>query len=129
MTCIELLAKQHPEDLSETELCGARYCPHHYGYALQPSNCFGSGSNFQCKKCWEREIITMTKDQAIHFMLHNSLVKVRHELFDCSEYLYSKGDGVIYDEAGYVFEDFSTHCDGMRLRTEPVWLTGWSVLE
>lgn len=69
----------------------------------------------------------MTKDLAIHYMFHNPHCHVRHNLFSSDEYLYSKGDGIIYDEAGNVFEDFDSHCAGMRLRWEEVWLTGWHV--
>lgn len=70
----------------------------------------------------------MTKDQAIHYMLHHPRCHVSHPLFDSHEYLYSKGDGVIYDECGYVFENFTGHNDGMRDRCEPVWLSGWKVI-
>ena len=70
----------------------------------------------------------MTKDMAIHYMLHNPNCHVWHPLFADGEYLYSKGDGIIYDEVGNVFEDFESHCAGMRLRWEDVWLTGWRVI-
>lgn len=70
----------------------------------------------------------MTKDQAIHYMLHNPHCHVRHQLFAEDEWLYSRGDGIIYDEVGNVFEDFTSHCAGMRFRHEPVWLTGWTVV-
>lgn len=70
----------------------------------------------------------MTKDQAIHYMLHNPHCHVWHPLFTQEEYLYSKGDGIIYDEVGNVFEDFESHCAGMRLRWDEVWLTGWRVI-
>lgn len=69
----------------------------------------------------------MTKDQAIHYMLHTPYCKVTHRLFAPGEYLYSKGDGIIYDEAGYVFEDFASSRDGMRIRSDSFWNADWSV--
>jgi hypothetical protein len=74
----------------------------------------------------------MTKDQAIDYMLQNPYRKVTHRLFSSDEYLYSRGDGIIYDEADYVFEDFwsdgpAARC-GMRIRSEEFWLTGWRAL-
>lgn len=56
MTCIERLTVEHPEELNDHAPGGADCCPHHYGYAEQPCSCFGSGSNWQCKKCWNRKV-------------------------------------------------------------------------
>jgi hypothetical protein len=73
----------------------------------------------------------MTKEQAINYMLHNPYHKITHRLFAQDEYLYSKGDGIIYDEAGYVFEDFEIgdpvpRC-GMRIRNDDFWWKDWSI--
>lgn len=71
----------------------------------------------------------MTKDQAIHYMLNNPNCHVWHPLFSPNEFLFAKEDGIIYDECGYVFEDFEENSSraGMRLRWEDVWLSGWRV--
>jgi hypothetical protein len=72
----------------------------------------------------------MTKEQAINYMLHQPYHKITHRLFAHDEYIYSKGDGIIYDENGYVFEDFEVarvpRC-GMRIRNEDYWWEGWSI--
>ena len=73
----------------------------------------------------------MTKDQAIYFVLHHPYAKITHRLFASDEYLYSNGDSIIYDENGYVFEDFysdgpAARC-GMRIRNEDFWWEGWYV--
>lgn len=70
----------------------------------------------------------MTKDMAIQYMMQNPNCHVWHPLFVDGEYLYSKGDGIIYDEVGNIFEDFDSNCAGMRLRWEEAWLTGWRVI-
>ena len=69
----------------------------------------------------------MTNQEAIKVMLDNPYTKITHRLFASDEYIYSKGDRVIYDENGYVFEDWYSHCDGMRIRTEDFWQEGWSI--
>lgn len=73
----------------------------------------------------------MTKEQAIYFMLHNPMCKMTHTLFAPDEYVYSKGDGIIYEENGYVFEDFGSDIssvNGMRMRTGDNWMEGWRVI-
>mgnify|MGYP003295212763 FL=1 len=69
----------------------------------------------------------MSNQEAIKVMLDNPYKKITHTLFAPDEYIYSKGDGVIYDENGYVFEDWHSHCNGMRIRTEGYWQEGWSI--
>lgn len=68
----------------------------------------------------------MTRQEAIKFMLDNPMRRIKHCLFSPDEYLYSYG-GIIYDENGYVFEDWHSHCDGMRIRTDRWWQEGWYV--
>ena len=43
----------------------------------------------------------MTQQEAIKVMLDNPYKKITHALFAPDEYIYSKGDRVIYDENGY----------------------------
>lgn len=71
----------------------------------------------------------MTQQEAIKVMLDNPYKKITHTLFAPDEYIYSKGGSVIYDENGYVFEDWESHCAGMRIRKEGYWETGWSIKE
>lgn len=40
----------------------------------------------------------MTEQEAIKVMLDNPYKKIKHRLFSSDEYIYSKGDKVIYDE-------------------------------
>lgn len=70
----------------------------------------------------------MTRDEMIEFIRKNPNVKITHESFNKDEYLYYLC-GVIYDENGYVFEDFvpcSFRC-GLRIRIGDCWETGWSL--
>jgi hypothetical protein len=71
----------------------------------------------------------MTNQEVIAVMLNNPYKKFTHTLFAPDEYIYSKSNGIIYDENGYVFEDWYSHCDGMRIRTEGYWQEGWSIKE
>lgn len=58
-------------------------------------------------------------------------IKFTHILFDDHEYLERRSDGCIYDENGYLFEDFG--CDncwnGMRIRQGGAWEKGWSIIQ
>lgn len=70
----------------------------------------------------------MTREVMIVFIEENPNVKIVHTLFDSNEYLYQKEDGKIYDENGYLFEDwYSDDKNGIRLRTGGIWEDGWSV--
>ena len=55
MTCVELLAKEHPEDIDPTS-GEIEHCPFYYGYADRPVHCPQTNSSL-CKSCWEREVI------------------------------------------------------------------------
>lgn len=70
----------------------------------------------------------MTRTEMIGFLRENPFVKVTHKLFMKDEYLYSKGDGCIYEEHDYLFEDWSSErSNGMRMRSGGAWETGWSL--
>lgn len=70
----------------------------------------------------------MTRDEMIVYMHNNPNVKITHRLFDSDEYIYQKEDGRVYDENGYLFEDWkSDYRDGIRMRNDGAWLTGWSI--
>lgn len=74
---------------------------------------------------------TMSRDEMIQFIKANPIVKITHTLFDEFEYIYSAQDGNVYDENGYLFEDwYSFGCsrrDGIRERVGGRWETGWSI--
>lgn len=73
----------------------------------------------------------MTKDTMIVFMNENPNVKITHDLFSEDEYIYQKEDGKVYDENGYLFEDWYSDYihDGLRMRTNKCWENGWRVKE
>ena len=66
-----------------------------------------------------------SRDIAISYLTESNK-KITHILFSSDEYIYNK-NGKIYDEAGYVFEDWITdgYHNGIRIRTEQCWDTGW----
>lgn len=70
----------------------------------------------------------MTRDEIIKFMEENPNVRITHTSFDSDEYLYQKEDGNVYDEKGYLFEDwYSNRSNGLRMRSGGNWEDGWSV--
>lgn len=70
----------------------------------------------------------MTREAMIVFMQENPNVKITHFLFDSNEYIYQKEDGDIYDECGYIFEDWHSNIHiGLRMRTGGNWDDGWTV--
>ena len=72
----------------------------------------------------------MTRTEMIGFTRENPLVKITHTLFSKGEYIYSNGDGNIYEEHDYLFEDFtSERHNGLRMRSGGAWETGWSLYE
>lgn len=74
----------------------------------------------------------MTRDEMIAFIKSNPGVKITHRFFSSNEYIYSKNNRDVYDELGYLFEDWyspNSH-NGIRIRNghENIqWETGWSV--
>ncbi len=74
----------------------------------------------------------MSRSDVIVFMQENPNVKIKHILFSDGEYIYQKEDGKIYDENGYLFEDWYSdgvgQHNGLRLRNSGEWSTGWTVI-
>ncbi len=72
----------------------------------------------------------MTRDQMMDFIMKNPNKKISHKLFSNDEYILSKGDGRIYDENDYLFEDFTTpRHNGLRSRYGGLWDYDWYVKE
>lgn len=77
----------------------------------------------------------MTRAEMIRFIVSNPNVHITHTLFDPSEYIYLGNDGNIYDENGYLFENWDSPFDkwsgwnGIRMRDGAEWQTGWRVKE
>lgn len=76
----------------------------------------------------------MNRVTAINFMLENPYVHITHVLFDENEYIFATEDGDIYDENGYLFEDWAAFSNGggrngLRARTGKEWQTGWRIKE
>ena len=73
----------------------------------------------------------ITRNEAIAFMKANPYVRISHQLFEPNEYIYSAKDGCVYDENGYLFENWEpgSHAhDGIRLRVGGAWENGWRVI-
>ena len=88
-----------------------------------------------CNKCALRMIGTMTRSDMINFIKTHHNIHITHDLFDADEYIYSDIDGLIWDEHGYLFEDWSSVADrwsganGIRMRTGGKWENGWHIKE
>ena len=68
----------------------------------------------------------MSRDEMIKYMAENPSIKITHRLFDSNEFIYQNEDGRIYDENGYLFEDWeSEYHNGIRMRTGKSWEHGW----
>lgn len=66
----------------------------------------------------------------IIFIKENHYVEITHFLFDEDEYIYSDGDGIVWDEHGYLFENWYDRwygANGIRLRHGGQWEDGWRV--
>ena len=74
-------------------------------------------------------------DEMIEFIRKNPFVHIIHFLFDKDEYIYSSEDGLVYDEQGYLFEDWNSVTNmwsghnGIRMRSGKQWEYGWSIKE
>ena len=79
--------------------------------------------------------IGMSRDEMIEFIRKNPFVHIIHFLFDKDEYIYSSEDGLVYDEQGYLFEDWDSVTNmcsghnGIRMRSGKQWENGWSIKE
>lgn len=75
----------------------------------------------------------MDRDTMIKFMEENLGVKITHELFGNDEFIYQKDNGCVYDENGYLFEDWYSsglgRHDGIRMRKGGNWEDGWKEIE
>ena len=72
----------------------------------------------------------MTRTEMIGFIRENPFVKVKHKLFMEGECLYSNGDGNVYEEHGYLFEDWkSEQYNRLRMRSGGAWENGWTFYE
>ena len=71
----------------------------------------------------------MTREDMIIFIKENPNVKITHFLFSSYEYIYLKEDGKVYDESGYLFEDWRSNIisNGLRSRKGGNWDDGWEV--
>jgi hypothetical protein len=68
----------------------------------------------------------------IAYIKANPYHQISHNLFDADEYIYYGYDGYVYDENGYLFEDWDnatkwTGHNGIRLRDGKEWENGWYV--
>ena len=85
-------------------------------------------------KFWEGKVV-MTRDEMIEFIAENPYIHITHDLFDVDEYIYSDIDGLVWDENGYLFENWDSITDmwsganGLRMRTGGKWETGWHIKE
>ena len=76
--------------------------------------------------------MNMTRDQMIALIQNNHNVHITHTLFSDNEYIFSAENGNVYDENGYLFEDWYspnnvTGWNGIRERTGGRWEDGWSI--
>lgn len=74
----------------------------------------------------------MTRNEMIEFIKENPYVHISHPLFMEYEYIYSGSDEIIYDEYGYIFEDWYSSNDirgrnGIRERIGNQWENGWYI--
>lgn len=71
----------------------------------------------------------MTRNQMINYILDNQYVPITHILFSEDEFIYAARDGKVYDENGYLFEDWYSdgiaRHDGIRERSGGSWEMGW----
>lgn len=71
----------------------------------------------------------MSREEIIQFMNDNHNVKISHSLFSSDEFLVMRDDGNVYDENGYLFEDWEGDHNGLRMRTGGSWKTDWFVVK
>lgn len=71
----------------------------------------------------------LTRTEMMAMLTSRPNIKVSHRLFDDNEYLYMGPDGKVYDENGYLFEDWDTPIhNGVRMRDGGVWDKDWFIL-
>ena len=73
----------------------------------------------------------LTRAEMIELIKRHPHVLFAHRFFSQGEYIYSDETGVVYDENGYLFEDWHSEgpgChDGIRRRTGGPWERGWQI--
>lgn len=72
----------------------------------------------------------MSYEEMIAFIHAHPYVAISHTLFDDCEYIYLSKDGRVYDENGYLFEDWEWHPfarNGLRIRDDGIWKSGWYI--
>ena len=75
----------------------------------------------------------MTRTEMIAFIKENPYVHITHNLFSADEYIYADIDGLVWDENGYLFENWDSVTDvwsgnnGIRMRTGGKWEDGWYI--
>ena len=71
-----------------------------------------------------------TRQNMINDMMVNPYVRYTHPNFSSDEYIYTKEDGRIFTEEGYLFEDWTSEGpgkhNGMRMRAGGSWEDGWT---
>lgn len=72
----------------------------------------------------------MTQGEMIEYIRSHPYELISHVLFDDDEYVYLAKDGKVYDENGYLFEDWEWKPfarNGLRIRDFGPWKSGWFV--
>jgi len=75
----------------------------------------------------------MTLSEMIAYIKANPYHQISHSLFADDEYIYYGYEGYVYDENGYLFEDWESTTNkwighnGIRLRDGKEWQDGWYV--
>lgn len=65
----------------------------------------------------------------IAVLTSNPGAKISHRYFSKNEYIYLGNDGNVYDENGYLFEDWKSRQNcGVRMRNGGNWEHGWYIL-
>lgn len=71
----------------------------------------------------------MIREEMVQLIKAYPYVKFTHYLFSEDEFIFSRDDGFIYDEKGYLFENwelFSAN-NGIRRRVGGQWEDGWAI--
>lgn len=76
----------------------------------------------------------MTRTEMIEFIKKNPNIPITHSLFADDEFIMSTESGNVYDESGYLFEDWYSPdgCNGwngIRMRKGGAWENGWTIKE
>ncbi len=77
----------------------------------------------------------MTRSEMIAFIKENPYVHISHAGFADDEYIYADRTGFVWDENGYLFENWDSEtnkwsgANGIRLRQGGSWETGWYIKE